>query len=53
MTPEQAADLLEAARRMMCELRRVRDTKPEAWDAIIDPGLCAAWDGMRIVDRIV
>lgn len=39
--------LRAAAGGMMRELRRLRDTKPEAWDALVDAGLCTAWDGLK------
>lgn len=40
-------DLRAAASAMMRELRRLRDTNPAAWDALVDPGLCTAWDGLK------
>ena len=39
--------LREAAAGMMRELRRLRDTQPAAWDALVDAGLCTAWDGLK------
>jgi len=42
-----APDLLEALKAIIAELRRVRDVKPEQWDALVDPGLCNAWDAIR------
>ena len=28
-------------------LRRLRDTKPDLWDAIVDPELCDLWDQIK------
>ncbi len=28
-------------------LRRLRDTKPELWDAIVDSELCNCWDSIK------
>lgn len=46
MNPEQIS-LRKAAAVMMQELRRLRDTNHGAWDALVDPGLCNAWDGLK------
>ena len=43
----QTPNLPAAAEGMMRELRRLRDTNPKAWDALVDAGLCNAWDALK------
>lgn len=40
-------ELLEACEAVLSELRRWRDMKPEQWDALVDVGMCNAWDGIK------
>ena len=41
------AALLQACQETVATLRRLRDTRPEAWDALVDPDLCSAWDALK------
>lgn len=42
-----APDLYEALETAIANLRRLRDTKPDLWDQIVDPELCSAWDAIK------
>ncbi len=38
-----------ALQNTITNLRRLRDTKPDLWDAIVDPELCALWGQIKRV----
>jgi hypothetical protein len=47
---DKSASLFAAAacRKALYELRRLRDEKPKEWDALVDAGLCEAWDVLKV-----